>query len=102
MKELLIAKKQEFETKRAEILNVNVDEIISEKLAEYEAELRRDYENVQKAEIDKIDMKLSVIDELIAECACTPVDAPVECAPDVEVVDEPVDTVDTYEVADEA
>ena len=98
MKDLLIAKKQELETKKAEILNVNVDELISEKLADYEAELRRDYAKMQKTEIDNIDMKLSVIDELIAECECTPdvevVDAPVEA--------EPVDTVDTYEVADEA
>lgn len=106
MKDLLIAKKQELETKKAEILNVNVDELISEKLADYEAELRRDYAKMQKTEIDNIDMKLSVIDELIAECEVTTC----ECTPDVEVVDAPVesvpvdtvDTVDTYEVADEA
>ena len=67
MKELLIAKKQELEAKRAEILNVNVDELIDE------------------------------IDDIIVETAMAmePVAQPV-------VESTPVDTVDTYEVPNEA
>lgn len=99
MKELLIAKKKELEAKRAEILNVNVDELIAKRLADFEAELRHDYEEVQKTEIDNIDMKISVIDELIAEID----DIVVETAMAMEPIEStPVDTVDTYEVPNEA
>lgn len=107
MKELLIAKKQELEAKRAEILSVNVDELIAKRLADFEAELRNDYAEVQKTEIDNIDMKISVIDELIDEIdnivvetamAMEPVAQPV-----VETIEStPVDTVDVYEVPNEA
>lgn len=92
MKDLLIAKKQELEAKKAEILNTNVDEAIAEQVANFEAELKRCYEEKQRLELNAIDIKISVVDEMIAECDC-PTEAPIESAP--------IDSVDTYEVADE-
>lgn len=104
MKELLIAKKQELEAKRAEILNVNVDELIAKRVADFEAELRNDYAEVQKTEIDNIDMKISVIDELIDEIDDIIVETAMAMEPVAQPVVEstPVDTVDTYEVPNEA
>lgn len=104
MKELLIDKKQELEAKRAEILNVNVDELIAKRVADFEAELRNDYAEVQKTEIDNIDMKISVIDELIDEIDDIIVETAMAMEPVAQPVAEstPVDTVDTYEVPNEA
>ena len=98
MKDLLIAKKQELEAKKAEILNTNVDEAIAEQVANFEAELKKCYEEKQRLELNNIEIKMSVVDEMIAECdnvKCVDVtDAPMESAP--------IDSVDTYEVVDEA
>lgn len=98
MKDLLIAKKQELEAQKAKIINTNVDEAIAEQVAKIKAELERCYEEKQRLELNNIEIKMSVVDEMIAECdnvKCVDVtDAPMESAP--------IDSVDTYEVVDEA
>lgn len=68
MKERLIAKKQELEAKKEEIANANIEETIAELVAAYKADLEKCYAEKIAREVAEIDIKISVVDEMIAEC----------------------------------
>lgn len=67
MLDYLKAKRENLINKRIDFVNRNDEESITERLSEFENQIRKEISAAKEESIAKIDIKLEVIDELIRE-----------------------------------
>lgn len=67
MLDYLKAKRENLIIKRIDFVNRNDEELITERLSEFENQIRKEISAAKEESIAKIDIKLEVIDELIRE-----------------------------------